>query len=304
MRLSRLRISAIVISVLALAGCGSDGSAGEGTQASGNAQLREFLPQEIRDAGELTVATPYGNPPTIFVDASGKPTGIAYEIGEEIGKTLGIKMSWSELQFAGVIPGLQGGRFDLSMGVIGDTPERQKVLDFVDLMQNDSALLVPKNSSSKLSSLENACGRRVGVLAGSLQVKRVQGASGACTAAGKQPISMNEYSTTNDAQAQVASGRVDAYLAPYVIMSHTARTAGNGQTFEVMPVRYPDNPWAIGMQKNRGDLPKAIHGALQEVIKSGRYKEILDKYGASDAALTDDQVLINGAGTPPFQAKD
>jgi polar amino acid transport system substrate-binding protein len=297
----------LMAGVLALTGCSAAAqeSAVTATPSSVpvnslNPELQAKLPQAIRDKGTLTVASPYGVAPSIFLDASGKPTGIAYDVATGIGEILGVKTQWQELAFSGVVSGLQAGNFDISMGVIGDTPARQQLLDFVDLMANNSVLLTQKGNPNKISDLENACGKTIGVNAGSLQIPRVKDFSGACTKAGKEAITINEYPGTPDAQAQVQSNRIAAYFAPYLLLNHTAKTAGSGQIFELGAGSYPDNPWAIGMQKNRGEMAQAIQGALKTMVENGTYKAILDKYNSADAALSPEQVLVNGAGTPAF----
>jgi polar amino acid transport system substrate-binding protein len=285
-----------------LTGCAGSTSATESPSASVSVHedLKAMLPEEIKKSGVISVATPLNNPPAIMADASGHASGIAAEVAAGMGNILGVKFEFTESAFAGVIPGLQSGKFDVSMGVIGDTPERQKVLDFVDLMVNKSVLLVQKGNPEGVTDLESACGKSIGVLAGSLQIPKVQKASEACVAAGKSPIQINEYASTPDGQAQVASGRVAAYIAPYLILNHTAKTAGNSETFELASASYPENPWAIGFGKDRGQFAKALQGALQTMVEDGSYAAILSKYESPDAALTADQVLINGAGTAAF----
>lgn len=285
-----------------LTGCAGSTSATESPTASATVHedLKAMLPEEIRKSGVISVATPLNNPPAVMADASGHATGIAAEVAAGMGNVLGVKFEFTESAFAGVIPGLQSGKFDVSMGVIGDTPERQKVLDFVDLMVNKSVLLVQKNNPDGITDLESTCGKSIGVLAGSLQIPKVKQASDACTAAGKSSIQINEYASTPDGQAQVASGRVAAYIAPYLILNHTAKTAGNGETFELAAASYPENPWAIGLGKDRGQFAEALQGALLTMVKDGSYAAILNKYESPDAALNADQVLINGAGTAAF----
>jgi len=262
-------------------------------------EFRALLPQEIIDSGVITVGSPMSSPPLIYVD-NGKPTGMAFDISQEIAALLGVEAVWEDLAFPGVIPGLQAGNIDISMGVIGDTPARQEVLDFVDLFVNESALMTQKGNPQNISDLPSACGLTLGTQTGSLQLVRMQAASEQCVADGKGPITINEYTSQADGQAAVQSERIVAYYAPFITMNHVARTAGDGTIFEMGTGRYPDNPFGIAMQKDRGTFAQAIQGALLELVKNGRYLEIMTAYGSEDGAITEDQVLINGAGTDAF----
>lgn len=288
----------------ALAGCAGTPTEKMQEQEQGataaDSEIRDMLPEDIRKDGVLTVGTPFGNPPAIFVDEAGEPTGIAHDLGQEIGALMGVDVEWRELQFSGVISGLQSGNFDISMGVIGDTPERQEILDFVDLMVNESVLLVVNGNPAGITELRDACGESIGVLAGSLQIERLAEASEDCSAAGESPIDVLEYASASDAQAQVQAGRVAAYFAPYLTLNHTANVAGGGNVFELADGSYPDNPWAIGMQKDRGELADALQRALLRLVENGTYAEILSKYDSPHAALAEEQVLINGAGSDAF----
>lgn len=301
-RISTVGIVAVAGSVL-LTGCGGSTDATDDASAASvgvREDLRAMLPEEIRESGVISVATPLNNPPAVMADASGHATGIVADVADGMGEILGVEFEFTESAFSGVIPGLQSGKFDTSMGVIGDTPERQELLDFVDLMVNRSVLLVQKGNPEGITDLETSCGKTIGVLAGSLQIPKVEDASDACVKAGKSAIQINEYASTPDGQAQVASGRTAAYMAPYLVLNHTAKTAGGGETFELASASYPENPWAIGMGKGRGQLAESLQGALLAMVEDGSYAAILDKYESPDAALTVDQVLVNGAGTGAF----
>nr|WP_276202925.1 transporter substrate-binding domain-containing protein [Jiangella muralis] len=288
-----------------LSGCGSDtvsDGSPENDTASADEELRALLPADIREAGRLTVATPYGVPPSIFVDDQGHPTGIAYDLGQAIGAQLGVTMEWHELAFASVIPGLQSGKYDLSMGVIADSPERHEILDFVDMVGNRAVFLLKKSNPAGISDLTTICGRTVGALTGAYHVQVLNDASKASCEG--DDVTVKEYPSNSDAQAQVASGQIDALRGPELVLNHTAQTAGDGAVFEITEAGESDNPFGIAMQKDRGDLAEAIQGALVELHRNGEYQKILEKYDApASATLSEPQIAINGAGTSAFPAE-
>lgn len=296
---------------LVLAGCGAEeapsNAAGNGggddvaaPETTVDDDLRELLPQEILDEGIAVVGSPYTSPPLIFVDGAGEPTGAAYDLSMAIGEVLGIEIEWEDLAFPGIIPGLQAGNIDLSMGVIAATAERQETLDMVMLFNNESALLTQKGNPQGVTDLAEACGLTVGGLAGSHQLERVKGFSDECVDRGENPISINEYSSQADGQAALQSERIAAYFAPYLTLNHVALTAGGGEIFELGSGFYPDNPFGIAIQKDRGDLAEAVRGALEKLVQDGTYQEILDSYDSGFAALSEEQIVVNGAGTDLF----
>jgi len=304
-----LAVSATAITLVALlAGCAtSESDAAESASESDatttavetNEELRALVPQEILDAGTLTIATALGNPPNVITGDDGSMSGIMYDIGEAAAAVLGLDTEWQDLQFAGIVPGLQSDKFDLSMGSLADSPARQEVLDLVDILHYDSVFIVRKGNPTDSADLDHACGKSIGVLAGATQIVRVDAATEVCLDNGEKAINMVEYQTPTDAQAQVGSSQLDAYFGPVFVLEHTAATAGNGNTFEVGDVLYDNGtPWAIGMKKDRGTLAEAMQGAVQVLVENGTYAEILAEYGAETGALDASQILINGAGTP------
>lgn len=312
MALFRTRLAAVAFSGLALAltlsACsssdavdpvdtaGPSGSplASEGTTPAVDEELRALVPQDVLDKGTLSVGTMYNYPPTVYVDDGERPVGIAVEIGDAIGAVLGLELEWQDMAWPGVVPGLQGGNIDISLGGIADNPTRHDIIDVVDLMKNESVFLTLAGNPDGVGGVEDVCGMSIGAVAGSTQVYRLDTASEECVANGEEPIEVLEYSANSDGITQLQSGRISAYMGPYLVMKDTARNAGDGSVFEVGDALYPDSPWAIGMQKDRGQLAEAIQGALVSLVEDGTYQAILDDYDSGAAALSVEQVLVNG----------
>jgi polar amino acid transport system substrate-binding protein len=292
--------------------CGDGGAtpaAGSPSGASGsvapaltvNAAIRALLPKTYQDKGVVVVGTPQNNAPMINKDsASGNLEGIAPEVAAALGQLLGVKFEFQDVQFPGVIPGLQSHKFDVSMGFLADTKQRQEVLTFVDLVTNKSGFIVKKGNPTRFTDLPEACGHKLGGLQGGQQVARMQAADAACRSAGKPGVEVKQYTSPSDALAQVQSAVIDAYMGPKLSLQDTAKTAGGGNVFAVLAPAYPDNPYGIAMAKDNGGLDQAILAAMKELKSNGAYERILKKYSAEEYGLRPDQVVINGAGTPAF----
>lgn len=70
-------------------------------------------------------------PPFITVNADGGLSGPTYEVANEMGKRLGLKVEWTEETGYGQIPaGLQAGRFDAFCGILWATSIRANVITF------------------------------------------------------------------------------------------------------------------------------------------------------------------------------
>ena len=315
MRSTHLRhmlVAAAAGTVLLMTACGNGGGtpvAGSPSDAKKsaapaltvNAAIRALLPKKFQDGGVVVVGTPQNNAPVINKDAaSGRLEGIAPEVATALGQLLGVKFDFQDVQFPGVIPGLQSHKFDVSMGFLADTKKRQEVLTFVDLLVNKSGFIVKKGNPTGFTDLPEACGHKLGGLQGGQQVARMQAADTACRSAGKPGVEVKQYASPSDALAQVQSGVIDGYMGPKLALQDTAETAGGGNVFAVLSPAYPDNPFGIATAKDNGGLDQAILAAMKEIKTNGAYDRILTRYGAGEYALRPDQVVINGAGTSAF----
>src|SRR6478735_367943 len=84
-----------------------------GTALAAQAQA---LPDRVKTAGKIIIATQPNYPPITFKDvATNQLSGFDIELGEAIAKELGIKVEWQETAFAQLLSSLQTGRVDAVM---------------------------------------------------------------------------------------------------------------------------------------------------------------------------------------------
>ncbi len=84
-------------------------------------------------SGVLRVGTDATYPPFETVDTeTGEPVGFDIDLITEIAKLNGWKTEFIITPFDGMIPGLQGEKYDVAISSITITPERSAVVDFSD----------------------------------------------------------------------------------------------------------------------------------------------------------------------------
>src|SRR5580658_7925775 len=113
--------------------------------------LHAMLPANVRDAGQLTGAAIPSYPPFVFADAKGESTGIDVDLFRAICDKLGIKAVLTPIEFATILPSVQAGRFDVGIGAFFDTPERRKVVRFIDDLKAIDGLLTRPGNPDKIS---------------------------------------------------------------------------------------------------------------------------------------------------------
>jgi polar amino acid transport system substrate-binding protein len=289
-----MSIAAVSLASIALSGCSnpemSNAAPPEPATTSGSTQKVEVneaaaaaLPQAVRDRGTLTVTMSQSSPPLHFMADDGTTTiGVDPEIAVALGEALGLKTTIASGPFDGIIPGLAAGKFDLAVSQMSPSAERLKVLDFVDYYQSGSGIGVAPGNPQALT-VDTLCGKRVGVLKGSFQdLKRLPTLSATCTAAGKEAIQAMTYPDMQAPNLALTAGRIDAVYIDGPTLGYAIKQGGKIELLGEKDV----SPVSIGFKKGAG-LETAIKLGMESLVKSGKYGEILDKWGVSTGAITD-----------------
>lgn len=241
------------------------------------------LPKEAKDKGTLTITMSQSSPPLHFMAPDGTTTvGVDPEIAMALGQTLGLKTEVKSGPFDGIIPGISAGKFDMAISQMSPSTERMKVLDFVDYYQSGSGIGVAPGNPQHLT-VDTLCGKRVGVLKGSFQdLKRLPALSKACTDAGNPAIEAMTYPDMQAPNLALTAGRIDAVYIDGPTLGYAIKQGGQIELLGEKDV----SPVSIGFKKGAG-LEKAIELGMQSLAKSGKYKEILDKWGVGSGAISD-----------------
>lgn len=240
-------------------------------------------------AGSIT-----NSPPMISYASDGTTLqGVIVDLAAAMGKEMGTPIVFESIPFKGLLPAMEAKRVDIAFTLMNDTPEREKVIDFVDFFNLGTMLLVRKGNPDHVESLEAACGKTVSTVQGSTQVQLVDEMSAKCKAAGKQPIGNLQYAQPSDARLQVQNGRVAAFLGNTPVMVYLAKTAEDGKLFDVVAGHeYQPVPLGIGVSKSDSALRDRLKKALDALIANGSYRAILTKYGVEGGAVK--SATING----------
>ncbi|SET17842.1 polar amino acid transport system substrate-binding protein [Nonomuraea wenchangensis] len=277
-----------MIAVCALsAGCGrstSDTAARTDPSAAGKS-AKELVPDQVRKSGELRMATSEGYPPMeMYKPGTQELTGVDIDLAAAIAGRLGLKVTTTNAAFDGLIPGLQAGRWDIAMSSLSDTEQRRKAVDFVDYFNAGGSIMVKKGNPEGIKTLEDLCGKKVVLAKGSSNLDIGLRQNDKC--AQKMQIMQSEDAPTG--LLTIDSGRSVATIVDSPVGHMYAKETGK---YDVLPEQYDAGPWGIAIDKRNPALRDAVAKALQELVDSGEYKQILDKYGTAANALP--KITIN-----------
>ncbi|MFI1717541.1 ABC transporter substrate-binding protein [Streptomyces litmocidini] len=285
--------AAAAIMLASLSACGDDGPAAPagkvtvaGVVIKKEQALHDLLPEKIKEAGEVRVATDVPYPPfEMFVkEGETELTGLDYDLGQALGAKLGVTFAFTPQKFDGIVPAIQAGRFDAAMSAITDNKERQKVVDFVDYSQSGSGILVGDGNPGRITTLDDLCGKKVAVQAATHQLDLLKSRQDACGKAGKGKIDIQTFPKDSDAQLALRSGKVVAQVLTKPAAGWVAKTADAGKAFDLVedPAAsggYDATPNGIAISKQQPELTDAIQKALQSLMDDGTLLRIYNKYG-------------------------
>jgi polar amino acid transport system substrate-binding protein len=155
----------LVALLLIAAACGGgddDGGTGGGSQAGA-----EGLLADVMERGTLRVSTDPAYPPQSFLNEQGEMEGFDIDVATEIANRLGVEVAWETPAWDTIIAGNWAGRWDLSVGSMTVTPEREEVLHFTPAYYYTPAAVAVHDDNSTVSDLESDLdGKRIGVCGG------------------------------------------------------------------------------------------------------------------------------------------
>ena len=284
-------LAGAVVATLALAGC-SGAADTTSTATEADPDIVALVPDDLAESGRLRVAMDGANPPFESLSEEDGTTfvGLDPDLAREIGALMGLEVEFVPTSFDGLIPGLQAGSADMALNSIGDTKEREEVVDFVTYYHNGSVALVEAGNPLDLSAA-SLCGARVGVLRGSLQQNSMLPAQAeACAADGEKAPVEAAFNQTPDSLLALQSGQVDAVLAdvPTLVLASEANPA-----FEMAgPAFKNPNPGGVALPKG-SELVEAVHAAITELMANGTYDDLIEEYDLGDIAI--EESVVNGA---------
>lgn len=307
MRMGRRRwlvASAACAVALVLAGC----SVPESDEGS----LAALVPDDVAEVGAVVVAADLANPPAGFTSAvefdgvagaavqAGEFTGFDVQLVEEAANLLGLRVEWFDLPFDDLLPAVTNERATFAASAITVTPQRSEELDFVTYLATGTQW-VTSSANERGVYPNSACGARVGVQAGTIQVDDLAARSAQCEADGQDPISALDYPRQTDVSAALLDGEVDAFLSDLPAAQWAVRQGGGsvGAASTTTSTElafaggsYDEQPYGLAFRPQDTQLAQAFATALQQLAADGTYLEILEFWSVDAGALPEGDIQV------------
>ena len=247
-------------------------------------EIAALVPDEVKTRGTLRNGASADYAPAEFLgDDSQTPQGYDVDINRALAKVMGLKEgTTSHAEFPTIIPAL-GTKFDVGISSFTITSERGEQANLISYVEVGSAYGVAKGNPKNFDPA-NPCGTTIGVQTGTAQEDYATELSEKCVASGLDKITIMPHDLQTDITTKVIGGQYDATFADSTVIGYTA-TLSNGQIEQVGDV-VESAPQGVAVNKNDAQLSEAVQKAMQYLMDNGYLADILDTYGAKEAALT------------------
>jgi polar amino acid transport system substrate-binding protein len=290
--------AAVTSTALVLTGCGggSDDSSGGGSASTGtplpsvsaDEALAAKVPEDIKSGGVLSVGSDTTYAPNEFLAEDGETIiGFDVDLFTLVAQKLGLEAEFETAPFDSIIAGVGSGRYEAGVSSFTINSERLQQANMISYYSAGTQWSTKKGNPDDVDP-DNACGLQIAVQKATVQVEDITARSEACEAAGKEPITIDQYEGQDEATAAVVSGKDVAGLADSPIMAY-AVSQTNGQ-LELLGDIYDAAPYGYVVAKDQTEFAQAIADAVKSLIDDGSYQTVLEKWGVEDGAIDDPTV--------------
>ncbi len=212
---------------------------------------------------ELRVATSADYPPFEYV-SQGKIVGFEIDLANEIGRRLGKKIRFLDMDFHAIIGAIHTKRADVAMSAISATRKRARQFDFISYPYNTNIFVVyHKDHVDKINNFKKA-GLQFGTTTEHFVRKKLK-------ISNKKIIALSKNTLLCQ---QLLLGRIDVILTE---KSQAEFITNSDPNLRYKEFAKTDEQYAIAIRKN-SPLKSQIQSALNDIEKDGTFNKLYNKW--------------------------
>jgi arginine/ornithine transport system substrate-binding protein len=224
---------------------------------------------------KVRVATEGAYEPFNYKDANGELKGFDVDIAKALCAKAKFDCEIVAQDWDGIIPGLLAKKYDAIIASMSITEERKKKIDFTSKYYQTPARFIRKKGSGIEINEAALKGKNVGVQRATIHANYIKETYG-------KVVNVKEYDTQDNANLDLAAGRLDLILADSVVLQEGFLNKPEGKNFEFVGPELRGKIFGdgagIGIRKEDTALKAAFDKAIKEIRADGTYKKINDKY--------------------------
>ncbi|MEK1928396.1 MAG: ABC transporter substrate-binding protein [Pararhizobium sp.] len=224
---------------------------------------------------KIVIGTEGAYPPFNNLESDGSLTGFDIDIAKALCEEMKAECTFVTQDWDGIIPALISKKFDAIIASMSITAERKEKVDFTNKYYNTPpAIVVPKDSPITEATEDALDGKTLGAQSATTHSNYAE--------AHMKKSELKLYPTSEEYKLDIVNGRIDGVIDDVVVLSEWLKTADGAccKLLGVLPIDPVINGEGAGIAVRKGDdaLREKFNAAIDAIRKSGKYKEINDKY--------------------------
>ncbi|WP_111768666.1 ABC transporter substrate-binding protein [Nakamurella deserti] len=221
--------------------------------------------------GTLTVGMNLQFRPEMYLDDAGNPAGYDVDLLNALATEMGLTLNIQNLDFTGLIPGLQSRQFDLVSVGLTATDERKQVVDFTRAYVPYTSVLAVAQGDTATPAIDT-------YNQGGQIITALQGSSGEQLATETFPnATVSGFADQSAALLEVATGRANgSVLEDYILAQFQKANPDQVKKADLPePLALGYGSWAV--QKGNSALVAALDGFLCDQQNDGGLAALYEK---------------------------
>lgn len=272
-------LTAAVLAAALLSACGSSAAssaapaADTSSETAASADNSGDLLAQIQQRGEIVFGTEGTWSPWTYHDEDDQLVGFDIEVAQKVAEKLGVKATFVEGEWDGLLAGVDGGRYDSMANGVEITEERAQKYDFSDPYCYIRTAIIVKSDDDSINSFEDLNGKTTANTISSTYATQAE-AHGA-TVTGVDDL--------NQTIELLLSGRIDATLNAEVVFADYVKEHPEAN---IKIATFSDEVEKVAIPIRKGDdtatLLAAVNDALKEMSEDGTLTALSEKYFGTD----------------------
>lgn len=230
---------------------------------------------DIKEKKELIIGLDDNFPPMGFRDNSGEIVGFDIDMAKEVGKRMGVKVTFKPVEWDGVILSLNNKDIDAIWNGLTITDKRKEQIAFSKVYLQNKQIIITRNNSniSKKSDLKD---KTVGLQMGSSSESALAGD----TELSNSLKEIKKYSNNTEALLDLNAERIDAVVVDEVVGRYYVNKKPDD--YKVLNENLGVEDYGVGIRKTDKSLTKEIDKLLDEMKTDGTSNTISNKWFGKD----------------------
>ena len=216
---------------------------------------------DVAGRGVMRVVNDAAYPPFSSLDDAGEMVGFDVDVAKAVANVLGVRLVQEQSAWDTIPAGLDGGRFDASIGSMTATEKRRQLLSFTSPYYWSVEHLAIRSGAPTIDGSAEMRGKTIGCSAESTAFDYLREVKG---------VTIEPYLNEVDGLADLRKGRLDAYMSQLSVLM-TSISSGQPLELSGPPLYY--TAASVAYRKGEDDWGELLQYAVATLRDDGTLAE-------------------------------